>query len=286
MSSTGWVKLHRQILSSSVFVDAELLRLFVWLLCRASHSDQHVPLQTGRGTTISKLSPGQVIVGRNASAESLGWKPSNFRNRLKKLQEIGVIEVHSDNHFSVVSIVNWLLYQSLEDTERTGKGQAKDNQRTGKGQAKDTYKNEKNSKNDKNEKNDSYVDKSTVTDLGLAKWIDHWNQWHSMGLVAASVRPQASDALRKAWKRVSESKEVQELLRDPDAILGALKKSEFCRDGWFRLEKLLGGKNGDGVFIVEKLLDGGYQSAPATSKKSVNVGPGVKYQEGKSNGKF
>jgi len=131
-----------------------------------------------------------------------------------------------------------------------------------------------------------YVDKSTVTDLGLAKWIDHWNQWHSMGLVAASVRPQASDALRKAWKRVSESKEVQELLRDPDAILGALKKSEFCRDGWFRLEKLLGGKNRDGVFIVEKLLDGGYQSAPATSKKSVNVGPGVKYAGGTSNAKF
>lgn len=109
-------------------------------------------------------------------------------------------------------------------------------------------------------------DISCATDTDLLAWIARWNQWHQQGLVAASVRPQVSDGLRKAWKRVSSSKELSNLLSNPDAILDALKKSEFCRQGWFRLEKLLGGVNKDRVYIVQVLLDGGYAERPIAGR--------------------
>ncbi|QEG43458.1 hypothetical protein [Roseimaritima ulvae] len=152
----GWIRLHRQLLDSIVFQDENLLRLFLYLLLRATSNRQCISMRTGRGQTLIKLARGQTIVGREAGSDALGWPPSTFRNRLAKLQELGMVEIVSRSHFSIVTITNWSTYQ--RDT-RTTKGQANsqgkdweisddtsqhaeemDNQRTGNGQPKDTYK--------------------------------------------------------------------------------------------------------------------------------------------------
>ncbi len=121
---SGWICLHRQIVSSAVFADPDLLRLWVWILARANWEVQHVTMKTGRGNTIVTLQPGQFITGRMAASEELEWSPSTFRRRLKRLEAMGMIALKVDTHWSVVSVVNWEKYQQPNNDKWTGSGQA------------------------------------------------------------------------------------------------------------------------------------------------------------------
>ncbi len=122
--SNGWVRLHRTILQSEVFAEEHLFRLFVWLMLRAAYKRQSVSMQTGRGQTVVTLQPGQCIVGRNTGAIDLNWKPSTFRDRLARLQSIGVISIQPSPHWTIVSLANWPTYQEANDTATTSKRQA------------------------------------------------------------------------------------------------------------------------------------------------------------------
>ena len=155
----GFFHVHRQITDSPVFADAELLRLFIWLLSRASFKTQQRSMSTGRGSTIVTLEPGQCIVGRHAAAEALGWAPSTFRDRLAKLEKMGMADRHPDTHWTIVSIVNWAKYQQVEEGETTGKPtpnrQATDRQPTQK----------KNSNNSNNVRSAPKFEPPTVDDV-------------------------------------------------------------------------------------------------------------------------
>lgn len=140
----GWVRLHRQVIESEIFADSDLLKLFIWLLCRTSFKRSPARLTVGRGCSTVMLEPGQCIVGRHAAAEELGWPPSTFRDRLAKLEAMGIADRHPDTHWTIVSIVNWDKYQSVDDRETTGiptpNRQASDNQPTHSENAKKTKK--------------------------------------------------------------------------------------------------------------------------------------------------
>lgn len=194
MIETGnWIALHRKIIDSAVFADAELLRLWVWILSRASFRVVHLPMTIGRGQTIVELSPGQLVIGRNTGAAALGWKPSTFRDRLERLAKLDMVTITPDTHWSVVSIVNWGTYQSLSDHSTTAKldqaRQANDNHKPNKPpdenesdtsddntqpttnqQATDTHPTQyKNAKKTKNEK-------KKVDVVPLNEVVEYWNQ--------------------------------------------------------------------------------------------------------------
>lgn len=212
MIETGnWIALHRKIIDSAVFADAELLRLWIWVLSRANFRTVNISMTVGRGQTIVELSPGQLVIGRNTGAAALGWKPSTFRDRLERLAKHGMVTIKPDTHWSVVSIVNWGIYQSLGDhsttTKRNGRRQPTDShkhrklqgqtdgdtveadtQPTGKRQANDNQPTqEKNAKKDKNEKKKStppFVDDvlvyaRTLTDPKYANALGCVDQFHN-----------------------------------------------------------------------------------------------------------
>lgn len=95
----------------------------------------------------------------------------------------------------------------------------------------------------------------------LAAVLSWWNGLHDEGLVPHGVRTfRLSAEIRRAWKTWCSSAELQEEWRDLARIEEEIRASSFCREGWFRLEKLLGGHaNRDGCPIIRKLLDGGYR---------------------------
>lgn len=94
----------------------------------------------------------------------------------------------------------------------------------------------------------------------LFDWLVWWNSLKADGLVGSSVsEDEPSEAISKAWKRVCGNARLCKLLSDRDAIRREIQASSLCRAGWFRLEKLFGGKNRDHELIVRKLLDGGYR---------------------------
>lgn len=99
-------------------------------------------------------------------------------------------------------------------------------------------------------------------DSRLLDWIDWWNDLKREGLVAAGVsREPPSEAVKKGWSRVCRSKEVRTLLSDRDVLAREIAACPFLREGWFTLEKLLGGKNRDGAYFAQRILDGGYREA-------------------------
>ena len=195
MSDKGnWLKLHRQAIDSAVFADPHLWHMWSWLLMRASFRTQHVPMSVGRGTAIVTLRPGQLVTGRHNGASDLGLPDSTFRNRLERLESMGMITIAADTHWSIVSIVNWLIYQQSDDETRTGNtssnGQARDSYRpndfidanekslteedklrTGKGQPKDTYKNAK-----KDKKREGAHARTVFVPPALEEVRDYWRE--------------------------------------------------------------------------------------------------------------
>ncbi len=103
----GYVPLWRCIQYHEVFQDAELLKLFLWCLCRAAYKPQAVALQVGRGKTTVKLRSGQFIFGRNAAADRLCIAPSTLWDRMKRLEAMGCIAIDSDNQKSIVTVCNY-----------------------------------------------------------------------------------------------------------------------------------------------------------------------------------
>ncbi len=110
------------------------------------------------------------------------------------------------------------------------------------------------------EMRDESKKKPLVVPLELLPWLQWWNRMHTEGLVPAAVNEgRPSQAITGSWKKSQADAEVRELLADRDQIEQRIRASDFCREGWFRLAKLFGGRNKDRELIVQVLLDGGYE---------------------------
>ena len=127
MDGGGWIKLHRKAVDSDIFADPDLWRLFTWCLLSAGHTGRHVPAKTGRGNTLIRLGPGQFVYGRKTAARDLHWPESTLNDRMKRLEATEAISIKPDTHFSIVTVVNWGIYQGSggerrhpSDTQATG----------------------------------------------------------------------------------------------------------------------------------------------------------------------
>lgn len=149
MASQGYIKLHRKILDSKIFSNPKLLKVWVWCLCKASHKahDQMV------GRQIQHLEPGQFIYGRKTASKELKIPESTLNDYMRVLKSDNAIDIKTNNKYSVISIVNWRLYQIDEQKTNTNSDTKDNNKWTTNGQQMDTN---KNVKNEKNEKNDYY----------------------------------------------------------------------------------------------------------------------------------
>ena len=105
----GYIKLHRKILDNGVFVDAELLKVFVWCILKANTTPNVV---YGR-----KVDVGEFITGRITASEELHLKPSTIYKRLQKLKSQGYINISSNTKNSLITVVNYKSYQ-LDDKPR------------------------------------------------------------------------------------------------------------------------------------------------------------------------
>jgi len=121
----GWVKLHRQLKQSAVFDNPKLLKVWVWVLLKASHREHQQVV--GRRTVT--LQPRQFIFGRYAAAGELNMPPSTVRDYMQILAEMGNVTLKPDTKYTLVSVDNWEVYQSPEektDTKSTANGQQMD----------------------------------------------------------------------------------------------------------------------------------------------------------------
>jgi hypothetical protein len=125
-----WV--HRQIISSEVFCDPDLLKVWIWCLARASWKPRTwEPAKTGRGSTAVYLKPGQFVFGRKAAGKELDMPAATVELRMKRLKNMGNLDMQPGSHFTLVTVQNWQIYQRRPrkpDKQLTGNWQATDRQ--------------------------------------------------------------------------------------------------------------------------------------------------------------
>lgn len=137
-SQKGWVALHRQILESQVWKNPCLLQVWLWCLLKARHKPGWVTINVGRSETEIWLEKGQFVYGRKSASRQLRMKPSSIRNRMQKLRNMRNLDIESNTHYSIVTIINWDAYQSQKKNEDT----EKDSRRTPGGHPEDTNNND------------------------------------------------------------------------------------------------------------------------------------------------
>ena len=142
-SNNGWIKLHRKIIDSAVFENPKILKLWIWCLCKASHKGYESMV----GNQIVVLQEGQFIFGRKKASSELNIKESMVYKYIKLLEKLEMINIKSNNKFSIITIEKWAFYQFDNDEEQQQKEQQKNNKGTTKEQQRNTNKNVKNVKN-------------------------------------------------------------------------------------------------------------------------------------------
>lgn len=119
----GWIKLHRKFLQNSIFRarDPLLIQLTVYILLKANHrqekvliNDTEVIVNAGQGIFgIFQIVKDLTGLEREGSREFKRFQSLYYR-RLKILEKIGFLKNESTNKFTVISIINWDVYQSNE----------------------------------------------------------------------------------------------------------------------------------------------------------------------------
>jgi hypothetical protein len=121
--STGWIKLHRQLLEWEWYDDTNTKCLFLHCLLRANHSDTE-----WRGHNIKR---GQFLTSVDTLTRETGLSVSQIRTSLKKLISTNEIASKSQARSTVITV---LEYDSHQDNDKpddklmTMKSQADDNE--------------------------------------------------------------------------------------------------------------------------------------------------------------
>lgn len=105
---SGYIKLHRAVRGTAIAQHPEYFAAWVHLLCMASHKAH----QQVVGAKVVDLEPGQLVFGRQKFSANTGISENKVRAALKVMKELGMITSKQHAKFSVITITNWLKYQS------------------------------------------------------------------------------------------------------------------------------------------------------------------------------
>ena len=115
----GWIKLHRDIQEHWLWEDEPFSRgqAFIDLLMEVNHEDRKV-LFNGE---LIEIKRGSKITSLRKLGERWKWSICKVKKFLEQLQKDGMIAYKSDNKKTLVTIENYSVYQSRENTEKADK---------------------------------------------------------------------------------------------------------------------------------------------------------------------
>jgi hypothetical protein len=117
----GYILLSRGLLDSDVFASQKLLKIWIWCLCKSNFKDRSVPLKIGRGETIVRVKRGSFLFGRHKAEEELFIDGSTIYKSMKKLEQMNMINIESNNQYSVVTVCKYDDYQDNKTYKVTPK---------------------------------------------------------------------------------------------------------------------------------------------------------------------
>jgi len=145
---SGFIKLQRKILDWEWYNDIPTKTLFIHLLLKVNFKDKK-----WKGYDIKR---GQILTGRKILSDETGLSEQQTKTALRKLQATNEITIQATNRFSIITLVNYSLYQDKKTDSNQLNNQPEEQQATSNQPANDPTSNQQatTTKNDKNEKND------------------------------------------------------------------------------------------------------------------------------------
>jgi hypothetical protein len=107
MDDGGWVRLHRQVLKSAVWENPNILMVWVWCLLQANWEETGTIFH---GNEL-RLKRGQFTTSRKKGSEACCMSQSTFWWCIKKLEMFGNLNIQTDRHKTVITIVKYERYQ-------------------------------------------------------------------------------------------------------------------------------------------------------------------------------
>ena len=177
--AVGWIKLYRQLQDCDIWIDDEPFdcrSAWIDLLLLANHEDKNI-IFDGHRVTVQR---GQYLTSVRKLAARWRWGKHKTLSYLKLLEECEMIVREADSRRTLVTIVNYEIYQAREDNEGTVTVQSGDSSGTVRGHSLATNKNIKNkrSKEVKNIKENNtkekpvYYPNDEALDKAFADYVD------------------------------------------------------------------------------------------------------------------
>ena len=151
----GFIKLHRKILTWGWFADPPTLSVFLALLIMADYRDA-----VWKGTPLKR---GQVITSRAALSKTCGLSQQQVRTALRHLISTGEITGESTSRYTLITIVNYGLYQDAG--EESGQPDDRETHRRSTG-CQPAANHSVRKKEEKEEKNRVYAAPNPATETG------------------------------------------------------------------------------------------------------------------------
>lgn len=246
MALQGYIKLYRQIQENWLWQERRTFskaEAWIDILLMVNHSDKKVPL----GNELIPVKKGSRIISIRQLCEKWNWSNTKVKSFLELLQKDEMIVYKSDTKKTVLSVVNWELYQCSNDTETSQKHRKNVTETS----RKHTNNNDKNVNNDK----------EIYTVL--------FEKWNSLKIIVhQKLTPDISKALDK-------------VIKDPEYFITCMnnyatafhdKNYEFCSYSW-TLKNFINRENGYKSFADdgEKWIN--YQNSKKKSTQSSGLFP-------------
>jgi hypothetical protein len=106
----GYVKLWRKSMDSGWIKNHKLWAFWTYCLLKASYKEFDAVI----GLQVVHLLPGQFLFGRKKASEETGLTEREIRTILEFLRKAGNLTIKTTNKFSIITIVNWHIYQGGE----------------------------------------------------------------------------------------------------------------------------------------------------------------------------
>ena len=107
MEDATWIKLYRKILKSPIWENEKALKVWIWCLIKATYV-QKIQLVGQQKVLLEK---GQFVFGRNKASQELQMSESTVYRYINLLKELKMINIKSNNKFSIITIEKWEDYQ-------------------------------------------------------------------------------------------------------------------------------------------------------------------------------
>lgn len=142
----GWISIHRSLEEHWLWEDKPFSKAHAWidLLMMMNHEDRKVPL----GNELIEVKRGSRITSIRQLCDRWGWSNTKVKKFLEMLEQDEMLHVKSDTKKTILTVVNYNVYQPSKDSENDEKATEKRHESDTETTQKHTNNNDNNDNND------------------------------------------------------------------------------------------------------------------------------------------